>query len=40
MIASIRRLLDAEPETLAREALGLASLVAAILAAFCLPGLA
>jgi hypothetical protein len=40
MLADLRRLLHADPETLAREAVGLAALVATILAGFCLPALA
>jgi hypothetical protein len=39
MIDDIRRLLSADPDTLAREALGLAGLVVAILAALFVPAL-
>jgi hypothetical protein len=39
MIVGFRRLLNADPRTLAGEALGLAGLVVAILAGFFLPAL-
>ncbi len=40
MLADLRSLLAADPDTLASEALGLAALVVAILAGFFLPALA
>jgi hypothetical protein len=40
MLAGLRRLLAADPETLVREALGLSALVVAILAGLFLPALA
>ncbi len=40
MLPGFRRLLNADPETLAAEALGLAGLVVVILAGFFLPALA
>jgi hypothetical protein len=40
MLTDLRALLNVEPEHLLREALGLAGLVAAIVAGFCLPALA
>lgn len=39
MLADLRALLTADPDTLARDALGLAALVAMILAGLFLPGL-
>ena len=40
MTAAVRAILDADPDTLAREVLGLAALCVGILAALFLPGFA
>lgn len=39
MLSHFRSLLTADPESLARETLGLACLVSLLIAWFCLPGL-